>query len=93
LLILLSKIDVTGILGGSYLSSQAVRGPPLSINCQKIACTLLLQAIVNDEQEFNWDDANVGHLARHEVLPFEAEEAILDPHTILLESRPATRNE
>jgi uncharacterized DUF497 family protein len=50
-----------------------------------IACTLLLQAIVSDEEEFNWDDANVGHLARHGVSPFEAEEAILDPHAILLE--------
>ena len=40
---------------------------------------------MDDEQEFNWDDANVGHLGRHGVLPFEAEEAILDPHAILLE--------
>ena len=40
---------------------------------------------MNDAQEFNWDDANVGHLARHGVSPFEAEEAIVDPHAILLE--------
>ena len=46
---------------------------------------------MNDEQEFNWDDANVGHLARHGVSPFEAEEAVLDPHAILLEIR--TRDE
>lgn len=36
-------------------------------------------------QEFEWDDGNVPHLARHEVSPSEAEEAILDPHAIVLE--------
>ena len=32
------------------------------------------------EIEFDWDDANVGHLAHHRVTPEEAEEVILrDP--------------
>jgi uncharacterized DUF497 family protein len=32
------------------------------------------------EIEFDWDDANVGHLGRHRVTPKEAEEVILgDP--------------
>jgi uncharacterized protein len=30
--------------------------------------------------EFDWDEANIGHLARHRVLPEEAEQVILgDP--------------
>jgi len=28
--------------------------------------------------EFDWDEANVGHLARHRVLPNEAEQVILN---------------
>jgi len=35
--------------------------------------------------EFDWDDANVAHLAFHKVGPKEAEQAILDPHGVLLE--------
>lgn len=32
------------------------------------------------EIEFDWDDTNIGHLARHRVTPEEAEEVILrDP--------------
>jgi uncharacterized DUF497 family protein len=31
---------------------------------------------------FDWDDANVDHLARHDVTPEEAEEALLDPRRI-----------
>ena len=32
------------------------------------------------EIEFDWDEANIGHLARHGVLPEEAEQVILtDP--------------
>jgi len=32
------------------------------------------------EIEFDWDEANIGHLARHAVTPEEAEEVILsDP--------------
>jgi hypothetical protein len=46
---------------------------------------MLLQATVDDEQQFNWDVGNIGHLARHGVSPGEAEEAILDPNAILLE--------
>jgi uncharacterized DUF497 family protein len=38
-----------------------------------------------EEQGFDWDEANVEHLARHEVSPVEAEEAILDAAAILLE--------
>ena len=30
------------------------------------------------EIEFDWDDANVGHLARHRVMPEEAEQVILN---------------
>lgn len=47
--------------------------------------TMLLQAVVDDEQEFNWDVGNIGHVARHRVSPQEAEEAILDPDAILPE--------
>jgi uncharacterized protein len=31
---------------------------------------------------FDWDDANVGHLARHGVTLEEAEEALVDPRRI-----------
>src|ERR1700690_1337188 len=30
------------------------------------------------EIEFDWDEANVGHLARHSILPEEAEQVILN---------------
>jgi uncharacterized protein len=30
------------------------------------------------EIEFDWDDANVGHVARHSVLPEEAEQVVLN---------------
>lgn len=30
------------------------------------------------EVEFDWDEANVGHVARHSVLPNEAEQVILN---------------
>lgn len=30
-----------------------------------------------DDEQFVWDDANIGHIAKHEVSPEEAEEAIL----------------
>jgi hypothetical protein len=30
------------------------------------------------EIEFDWDEANIGHLARHSVLPGEAEQVILN---------------
>jgi hypothetical protein len=30
------------------------------------------------EIEFDWDEANIGHLARHNVLPEEAEQVVLN---------------
>jgi hypothetical protein len=42
--------------------------------------------------EFDWDDANRDHLARHQVTPEEVEQAILDPHAIVLEIE-STRDE
>ncbi|HEV8037987.1 MAG TPA: BrnT family toxin [Bryobacteraceae bacterium] len=30
------------------------------------------------EIEFDWDEANIGHVARHDVTPTEAEEVILN---------------
>ena len=35
--------------------------------------------------KFNWDDGNRSHLVPHSVTPEEAEQAILDPHAVLLE--------
>ena len=35
--------------------------------------------------DFDWDDANARHLALHDVTQEEAEQAILDPHAVLLE--------
>ena len=38
------------------------------------------------EIEFNWDEANIGHMARHSVLPKEAEQVILnDPMDVGME--------
>ena len=31
-----------------------------------------------DEIEFDWDEANIGHVARHKVLPDEAEQVIVN---------------
>jgi hypothetical protein len=33
---------------------------------------------VADEIRFDWDEANIGHLARHKVNPEEAEQVILN---------------
>jgi hypothetical protein len=33
---------------------------------------------VDDELEFDWDAANIKHLARHNVEPAEAEQVILN---------------
>jgi uncharacterized DUF497 family protein len=33
---------------------------------------------VFDRYEYEWDDDNVGHIARHDVEPWEAEEAVSD---------------
>ncbi len=30
------------------------------------------------EIEFDWDEANIGHIARHSVLPEEAEQVVLN---------------
>jgi len=38
-----------------------------------------------DEPKFDWDDANRDHRARHHVRPEEAEQAVLDPHAILVD--------
>ncbi len=34
------------------------------------------------EIEFDWDEANIGHLARHSVLPEEAEQFIRNDRTL-----------
>jgi uncharacterized protein len=33
---------------------------------------------------FDWDEANTEHIARHQVRPDEAEQAIDDPHALAL---------
>ena len=39
------------------------------------------------EIEFDWDEANIGHVARHNVLPEEAEQVILnDPVDLGMET-------
>jgi uncharacterized DUF497 family protein len=37
--------------------------------------------------EFDWDDANRDHLALHHVTPEEAQQAILDPDAVLVETQ------
>ena len=37
--------------------------------------------------DFDWDEANVGHVVRHGVEPWEAEEAVLDPYRIAFSTR------
>jgi uncharacterized DUF497 family protein len=37
--------------------------------------------------DFEWDDANIEHVARHGVTPTEAEDAILDPRRIAAVAR------
>jgi uncharacterized DUF497 family protein len=39
-----------------------------------------------DRPEFDWDEANIAHLAAHRVTPEEAEQVILDPHSALVET-------
>jgi uncharacterized protein len=36
---------------------------------------------------FDWDDANVGHLARHGLRPADVEQALADPDAIYLDAR------
>ncbi len=33
------------------------------------------------DSRFDWDDDNIEHIARHGLEPFEAEEALDDPHS------------
>ena len=40
--------------------------------------------------EFDWDDANIDHIARHHVTPDEAEEALTDPRRIGLDTYSPT---
>jgi hypothetical protein len=41
---------------------------------------------MDPEIEFDWDDANIGHVARHRVTPKEAEEVVLgDPMDLGME--------
>jgi len=41
---------------------------------------------VGDEgPRFHWDAANHRHIARHNILPEEVEQVVLDPHAIFLE--------
>ena len=37
--------------------------------------------------EFDWDEANTAHIARHGVRPEEAEEALTDPRRLVLRIR------
>jgi hypothetical protein len=37
--------------------------------------------------DFDWDDANAGHIARHSVSPEESEEALLDPRRFAQQAR------
>ena len=37
-----------------------------------------------DTEAFDWDDANIEHIARHGVEPEEVEEALLSPTRVLL---------
>lgn len=40
---------------------------------------------------FDWDEANFKHVARHGVEPWEAEEAVLDPHRLAVSTRKTLR--
>lgn len=42
-----------------------------------------LSDVVKDITEFIWDEANILHIARHNVLPEEAEDAFFDTDNIL----------
>ena len=37
-----------------------------------------------DLEGFDWDAANVGHILRHRVTPFEVEEAVGRPHVTIV---------
>ena len=38
-----------------------------------------------DEEGFDWDEANLSHIARHHVEAAEVEQAILDPNSLMIE--------
>lgn len=40
-----------------------------------------------DWNDFDWDEANVEHIARHGVEPYEVEEALLDPERVPRDAR------
>ena len=44
-----------------------------------------MKPLGSEALEFDWDDANRDHLALHHVTPDVAQQAILDPHAVLLE--------
>lgn len=44
-----------------------------------------------DRYEYEWDDDNVEHIARHEVEPWEAEEAVVDSRRAPFTARGADR--
>lgn len=49
------------------------------LHCIDSVSTLNVQfSSVDDELEFDWDAANIKHLARHNVEPAEAEQVILN---------------
>lgn len=37
---------------------------------------------MSDRGDFDWEEANIGHLARHSVEQWDAEETLLDPGRI-----------
>ncbi len=39
---------------------------------------------------YEWDDANMAHIARHNVTPDEAEQAMADPQRVVLPSYDTT---
>lgn len=43
--------------------------------------------------DFDWDEANIGHVTRHGVEPWEVEEAVLDPDRIGASARKTLREQ
>ena len=41
---------------------------------------------------FDWDDANIDHIARHGLEPYEVEEALLDPNLLTVTARKTTEH-
>ena len=39
--------------------------------------------MVDELDGFDWDAANVGHISRHAVTPFEVEEVVARPHVTI----------